>query len=225
FKRKKILTKMWMNYGKIFAEYMFIKDFRSSKKLSKNIIIENQIELEKIKNSSTPVIFISGHFSNFELMAMCIEKTGIDLATIYRPLNNKYLNPFMEKIRKKHICKKQIKKGISGTKVLLKEFKNGTSVALMIDQRVSEGISCNFFNKKAFTTTIPAQFAKKFNAKIVPIHIERIQNNNFKIKIHDSLIFDDSETIEQITTNLNQILEKMITQNPEQWIWTHSRWK
>ena len=121
--KKNIIKKMWFNYGQIFAEYIYIKKYRNSKKFSsQNIIIENQKELEKIKNNSAPVIFISGHFNNFELMAMQIEKSGIDLAAIYRPLNNKFLNPFMEHIRKSYICKKQIKKGISRTKEILKYF-------------------------------------------------------------------------------------------------------
>ena len=224
-KREKIIKSMWSNYGKIFAEYMFIKDFRNNPKISQKITIENEEELERIKKNSKPVIFISGHFNNFELMAMSIEKSGIDLAAIYRPLNNKYLNPIMENIRKKYICKKQIKKGISGTKNLLKHFKNGSSVALMIDQRVSEGVKCDFFNEKASTTTIPAQFVKKFNSEIVPIYIERIEDNNFRIKIHNALKFEKNDSIEIITLKLNKTLEKMIITNPEQWIWTHNRWK
>ena len=219
--RKKILKKMWTNYGYIFSEYMFIKNFRNNE----NLIIENQEDLEKIIKNSQPVIFISGHFSNFELMAMHLEKSGVDLAAIYRPLNNKYLNNVMEKIREKYICKKQIKKGISGTKDLLKSFKKGTSVALMIDQRVSEGIKCNFFNAEASTTTIPAQFVKKFGAKVVPIYIERIKSNNFKLVIHEPISFSNNDTINYITLTLNKILEKMIIKNPEQWIWTHNRWK
>ena len=83
-------------------------------------------------------------------MAMHLEKSGIDVAAVYRPLNNSFLNPIMEKIRRKYICKKQIKKGITGTKELLKEFKKGTSIALMIDQRVSEGIESDFFGSKSF---------------------------------------------------------------------------
>ena len=223
-KKKIILKDMWFNYGRLLAEYMFINSFRNSN-LSNNIIIENQEELNKIKNCSKPVIFISGHFNNFELMAMHLEKSGINLAAIYRPLNNIFLNPLMERIRKKYICKNQIKKGMAGTKEILRFFKKKTSIALMIDQRVSEGIQCNFFNKPAFTTTIPAQFAKKYNAKIVPIYIERINNNNFKIKIYKSLKFSKEESLESITLSLNKILESMIVKNPEQWIWTHSRWK
>ena len=221
----KIFKNMWHNYGKMFAEYMFIKDFRYSKKFEENLIIENFSILEKIKKDKEPVIFISGHFNNFELMAMQIEKAGINLAAIYRPLNNIYLNPIMEEIRKKYICKKQIKKGISGTKQILKEYKNGASIALMIDQRVSEGILSNFFGQNALTTTIPAQFVKKFNTKVVPIYIERLNNYKFKITIHDIMEFDNAHDIETITFKLNKILENMVLKNPAQWIWTHDRWK
>jgi len=224
-KKNKIIDMMWKNYGKIFSEYMFIKNFRTDPKYSKKIIVENQEELEKIKLENKPVIFISGHFSNFELMAMHLEKSNINLAAIYRPLNNIFLNPIMERIRKKYICKKQIKKGISGTKELLKEFKNGTSIALMIDQRVSEGIKSDFFGKEALTTTIPAQFIKKFNASVVPIYIERLTDNTFKLSISNTIKFLKDDSISNITLKLNKILEKMIMSNPEQWIWTHDRWK
>ena len=222
--RKTIIDKMWGNYGRIFAEYMFIKKFRHNS-LSNNIEIIGQNILDEIKNSDKPVIFISGHFNNFELMAMHLEKSGINLAAIYRPLNNRFLNPIMEKIRKNYICKKQIKKGLSGTKEILKYFKTGTSIALMIDQRVSEGIICNFFNKKALTTTIPAQFVKKFNCKVVPIYIERDRKYQFKLEIFKPIEFSKNENIETITSNLNKVLEEMIKRNPEQWIWSHSRWK
>ena len=223
--RDKIISNMWANYGKIFSEYMFIKKFREDTEFSKKIIIENQEELEKIKSQKKPVIFISGHFNNFELMAMHIEKSGINLAAVYRPLNNKFLNPLMERIRKKYICKKQIKKGISGTKELLGEFKKGTSIALMIDQRVSEGIKSDFFGKEALTTTIPAQFVKKFSASVVPIYIERLIDNTFKLQIHKTINFSKDESVNDVTKKLNKVLEKMIMTNPDQWIWTHNRWK
>ena len=225
YEKNKIINDMWVTYGKIFSEYIFINNFRNSSKLSKKIIVENQKILEEIKQKKKPVIFVSGHFDNFELMAMQIEKSGIDLAAIYRPLNNKFLNPLMENIRKKYICKKQIQKGISGTKELLREFKNGASIALMIDQRVSEGVKCDFFGKEALTTTIPAQFIKKFNAEVVPIYIERLIDDNFKIKIFNNIKFSRSDDVEKITLALNKVLEKMIINNPKQWIWTHNRWK
>ena len=168
---------------------------------------------------------IRDSFNNFELMAMHLEKSNIDLAAIYRPLNNIFLNPIMERIRKEYICKKQIKKGISGTKEILRYFKSGTSIALMVDQRVSEGIACDFFNRKAFTTTIPAQFIKKFNCKVVPIYIERIKLHQFRLEIYKPLEFSKNESAQTITTCINKNIEEMIKRNPEQWIWSHDRWK
>src|SRR6056300_658669 len=197
YKENEIFKNVWKNYGKMFAEYMFIRDFRNSQKFEQNLIIENLEILEQIKKNKEPVIFISGHFNNFELMAMQIEKSGINLAAIYRPLNNIYLNPIMENIRKKYICKKQIKKGILS----------------------------DFFGHKALTTTIPAQFVKKFNTKVVPIYIERLDNNKFKLKIHNIIEFENHHDVETITFKLNKVLENMILKNPSQWIWTHDRWK
>ena len=219
-----ITKMMWNNYGRVFAEYMFIKEFREDRS-NKNIIIEGQEILEDIKKKNRSVVFISGHLSNFELMAMHIEKSGIKLSAIYRPLNNIFLNKIMERIRKKYICKYQIKKGIGGMKKLMHLKKLNYSTALMIDQRVSQGIRSDFFNQKALTTTIPAQLVKKFKIPIVPIFIERINNINFKIVIKNPITFDNEETTKTITDKLNLVLEKMISYKPELWIWSHNRWK
>ncbi len=221
---KKITRLMWNNYGRLFAEYVFIKDFRYGQ-LAEKINIEGYEILDQIKKYNKQVIFVSGHFSNFELMAMSLEKTGIKLSTIYRPLNNIFLNGIMEGIRRKYICKYQIKKGIGGLKKLINLKKKNFSTALMIDQRLSEGILSDFFNQKALTTTIPAQLVKKFDIPVIPVHIERIKNLNFKISIKEPINFSKEETIENITLKLNQILETMILKNPEQWIWSHNRWK
>tara|TARA_B100000787_G_C16181249_1_gene291938 strand:+ start:941 stop:1801 length:861 start_codon:yes stop_codon:yes gene_type:complete len=219
-----IKKSMWNNYGRTLSEYIFLKDFRNEK-FDSNINIRGKEILELVRKEKSPVIFISGHFANFELMAMQLERSGINLVSIYRPLNNIFLNVFMEKIRKKYICKEQIKKGTSGVRDLLKLFKNGYSIALMIDQRVSEGIKCKFFNDKAFTTTIPAQFIKKFNCKVIPIYIERVNDINFNIEIENPIEFLKDTSTETITRDLNSRLEKMILKNPGQWIWSHNRWK
>jgi len=221
---QKITKSMWNNYGKVFAEFMFIKDFRSGE-LSKNIEIKGQNILDDIKFSNKQVVFISGHLSNFELMAMSIEKSGINLSAIYRPLNNFFLNRMMEKTREKYICKYQVKKGLGGLKKLILLKKKKLSTALMIDQRVSEGIFSNFFNKKALTTTIPAQLVRKFNIPIIPVNIERIGDLNFRITIGEPINFSKNETIQNITDKLNKIIEEMILKNPEAWIWSHNRWK
>ena len=219
-----IYNSMWENYGRVFAEYVFLKKFRNDQ-FTENISIEGKEILQEIIIKNQKVIFISGHFSNFELMAMQIEKMGVKVAAIYRPLNNLYLNSIMEKIRKKYICKHQIKKGVGGLKELIKLNKEGFSTALMIDQRVSQGIKSSFFNQKAYTTTIPAQLVKKFGMSVVPIFIERFDEIKFKMTVYKPLSFEENESIENITNKLNRILENMILKNPNYWIWSHNRWK
>ena len=220
----KIISKIYGNYGRILAEYPFLKAFRNNK-LNKFIEIDGLENLNKIKREKRRAVFISGHFNNFELMALQIEKAGINLCAIYRPLNNVFLNNTMEEIRENFICKNQIKKGRSGTRQIIENIKKGNSVALMIDQRVREGIKINFFGKPASTTTIPAQLIKKYKCDLVPIYIERRKNNYFKMFVSEPIKIGNNKSIKEITEHLNKILEKMILKNVDQWIWTHDRWK
>ena len=222
--QKKIINNMWENYGRILSEYSYLDKFKS-KEYEKFITIDGKEHLEEIKKSKKKVVFVSGHFNNFELMALQLENIGIDLAAIYRPLNNPFINKIIEKIRINYICKKQIKKGKSGSRKIVENLKFGTSIALMIDQRVTEGIKINFFNKPASTTTIPAQLVKKYNCPIVPVYIERINKIYFNIKVYKPLEFSEDKTIENISLELNKLLEEMVIQNPDQWILSHNRWK
>ena len=209
--------------------------FRPKEIIKKNLIKINHIKiikeniLDKISNSKRPVIFVSGHFANFELMSMELTKKNIRLATIYRPLNNFFLNPFMEFLRKKYICQNQIKKGKEGLKNLIKFVEGKHSIALMIDQRLSEGEKLDFFGSPALTTTLPAQIALKFNYEIVPIYISRKEDNKFQIEVYKPLSVEnykkDDESKIAITKKLNEIIELMIKKDPGQWILSHNRWK
>ncbi len=220
--KNEIISKMWSNYGMTFAEYIFLKKFRQT---NKHIFISGEKLLNEISKNNKPMIFISGHFANFELMSMEITKKDIPLATIYRPLNNFFLNPFMEYLRKQYICKNQIEKGQKGVKKVVEYINEKKSIALMIDQRVSEGEKINFFGKKALTTTLPAQLAFKYNLEIVPVFIKRNKNNTFNIELFDPISSKDFKNKTDLTVKLNQIIEAMIIKNPDQWIWTHNRWK
>jgi KDO2-lipid IV(A) lauroyltransferase len=221
---EKIASNVLGNYGRIFAEYVHLKNFRNDK-LEKYISIEGLEHLNNLKKTKKRAVFISGHFNNFELMAMQIEKAGIELATIYRPLNNFLLNKTMEQIRTENICKNQIKKGRAGSREIIKNLIKGKSIAIMIDQRVREGIKIDFFNNQATTTTIPAQLIKKYNCELVPVYIERRKNNYFKMFVSKPIKIDKNKSVLEITKYLNNLLERMILRNIDQWIWTHNRWK
>lgn len=227
--KDKILSDMWSNYGKVFVEYIYLHKFKNKSFKTEQLRIDGKEILEEIAREGKPVIFISAHLANFELMSMEITRQNINLATIYRPLNNIFLNFFMEYLRKKYICTNQIKKGLAGTRQAIYFLKKNYSIALMIDQRVSEGKLLPFFNKNALTTTIPAQLALKYDCNIVPIYIKRDDNNFFEIKIYKPIETKHIENNEknkiEISLKLNNLVEEMIVRDPAQWILTHNRWK
>jgi len=228
FDKEKIIKGMWSNYGRTFAEYVFLNKFskNSPKKL---VSIQGKDILDEIKEKNESVVFVSGHFANFELMAMQLSNHGINLSAIYRPLNNIFLNPLMEYLRIKYICPSQIKKGRAGMREILKKIQERHSIALMIDQRVTEGEKVLFFNQPAYTTTIPAQIALKFSSKIVPISLKRISDVKFNMVVEKPIYVQRSENqnkdILDISIKLNSVMENMIKNNPDQWIWSHNRWK
>ncbi len=217
-----IKSEMWKNYGMTFIEYAFLRFFKKNTSQTK---IDGEEVLTRLIKQKQQAIFISGHFANYEMMSMEIVKRGVQLATIYRPLNNFFLNPLMEYLRRKYVCKNQIKKGVLGVRNAIKFLKKGHSIALMIDQRVSEGERVDFFGKPALTTTLPAQLSLKFDLPIVPVFIQRDKNNKFLIKFYNEIKLEKIKNKFEITKKLNLILEDMIKKNSGQWIWTHNRWK
>ena len=224
---KKISLGMWDNIGRTFSEYVFLNNFQKN---HNHLIKLNGTEyLDEIKNSNKPAVFVSGHFSNFELLGTKLNRYGIRFCAIYRPLNNIFLNPIMEYLRLKYVCPIMIKKGRSNIRELLNKIKSGYSVIIIADQRTSEGKKIEFFNCPALTTTIPAQISLKYNCKIVPLRMERLSYNNFEMTVYKPFEYKKSDNYEKDTYNLtlqvNKQLEKMILKRPEQWLWSHNRWK
>ena len=219
--KEKVLKKMWSNYGKTFIEYVHLNYFRKN---SNHIEIVNKEIIKDLIKNNKKAIFISGHFANYELMSMELTKLNLKLATIYRPLNNIFLNPFMVNLRKKFVCKNQIKKGLNGVKHSLNYMKKNYSIALMVDQRLSEGVRLPFFNELASTTSLPAQLAIKFKCDIIPIYISRKDDDRFKMEIMKPIKINSNKK-DEITKQINEVLEKLIIRDPSQWILTHNRWK
>ena len=219
--KEKVLKKMWSNYGKTFIEYVHLNYFRKN---SNHIEIVNKEIIKDLIKNNKKAIFISGHFANYELMSMELTKLNLKLATIYRPLNNIFLNPFMVYLRKKFVCKNQIKKGLNGVKHSLNYMKKNYSIALMVDQRLSEGVRLPFFNELASTTSLPAQLAIKFKCDIIPIYISRKDDDKFKMEIMKPIKINSNKK-DEITKQINEVLEKLIIRDPSQWILTHNRWK
>ena len=225
-----IMDQMWSNYGGVFAEYMHLNFLRKNK--YNNVEIKGLAQLNELKNLKKPILFFSAHLANFELLAMYLEKKGFNISALYRPLNNPFLNPIMEYLRKKHICQNQIPKTIPGiskykyaARELISKIKKGENIALMVDQKVTQGIKVNFFGKEALTMNLPAQMAIKYNYILQPLSIKRNMENNFYIKIENPINVDNEDDEYSITCKINNKIEEIITKNPGEWIWTHDRWR
>ena len=225
----KYTKEMWCNFGRTFAEYVYLKEYRENKK--EHILINGSEILDLIKSNNIPTVFVSGHFANFELMAMELDRKNLNIAAIYRPLNNFFLNPLMEYWRKKYICNFQIPKKIpgksgNGTRQFIKAVQIKTNIAVMVDQSITQGKKIDFFGEKAFTTSIPSQLALKYNYQIVPIAIRRVKKYQFVMDIFNPISIDKKKDDEfSIGKKINEKIEEMILKNPGQWIWTHNRWK
>jgi len=228
-KEKEIMNGMWENIGRSLAEYVFLKKFREDGKSSNYVKVNGLNYLEKIRKSAEPVIFFSGHFGNIELIKMQLTIMDIKFAALHRPVNNIFLEPLKEYLRLKYVCSNYISKGRMNIREIIKKIKDGYSIAIMVDQRISEGPRVPFFTQPGHTTKIPAQLALKYRCKLVPIYIERKKDVFFEMTIHEPYEIQNTGDVEKdtydITLKINQIIEKMIIKNPNQWLWSHNRWK
>jgi KDO2-lipid IV(A) lauroyltransferase len=224
-----MINGMWKNIGRIFGEYIHINKFSIIDNSKKKIVFTNRDDAEILKKNNKPIVFFSGHFANFELMAKCLQELGFDIGAIYRPLNNIFLNPIMEFIRKKYICPIQIEKGSNGTKKLIKHISNNNPLALMVDQRLSSSIRVPFFDQPATTTITPAQLAIKYDALLVPVFLKRLEKTNFEFFIEEPLITNRTNDYDKDIFNITQIMnikiEEFIKRDPAHWLWSHDRWK
>ena len=224
-----MIDHMWKNIGRIFGEYIHINKFSIIDNSKKKIVFTNRDDAEILKKNNKPIVFFSGHFANFELMAKCLQELGFDIGAIYRPLNNIFLNPIMEFIRKKYICPIQIEKGSNGTKKLIKHISNNNPLALMVDQRLSSSIRVPFFDQPATTTITPAQLAIKYDALLVPVFLKRLEKTNFEFFIEEPLITNRTNDYDKDIFNITQIMnikiEEFIKRDPAHWLWSHDRWK
>ena len=224
-----MIDRMWKNIGRIFGEYIHINKFSIIDNNKKKIVFTNRNNAEILKKNNKPIVFFSGHFANFELMAKCLQELGFNIGAIYRPLNNIFLNPIMEFIRKKYICPIQIEKGSNGTKKLIKHISNNNPLALMVDQRLSSSIRVPFFDQPATTTITPAQLAIKYDALLVPVFLKRLEKTNFEFFIEEPLITNRTNDYDKDIFNITQIMnikiEEFIKRDPAHWLWSHDRWK
>ncbi len=212
-----ILIGMWENLGRVMMEYPHIKTI--AKHHTTIVGIE---DFKKLKDKSP--IFVSAHIGNWEICPPAfLIQTGIKVNPVYRAPNNPYVDTILNNIRKTDGALSPIPKSRSGTRNMVKTLKSGEGIGILIDQKFNEGEKLNFFGHPAMTSTHFVTLAQKFDAPIIPLRIERLKGIDFKITVTDP-ITTTNKSSNEIASATHDILEKWITQRPEQWLWLHRRW-
>ncbi len=213
-----ILKGMWDNLGRVIMEYPHLKNIG----LQKTKIINKDI-LKSYEGK--PVIFISGHFGNWECCPPAILlQLDYTLHPIYRAPNNPISDWLLNKARQVGGKLKPIPKSTAGMRQMVKALNQNVGIGMLIDQKYNEGIEVDFMGQPAMTSPIFAQLAQKYNCPIVPLHIERLNGANFQITVMPPLK-TKGRSIEEIVNESHDVLKKWIDKNPDQWLWLHRRWK
>jgi KDO2-lipid IV(A) lauroyltransferase len=226
-RRKEVLAGVWENLGRMAAEFAHLDKFDPSDP-------NGRLEFAGAEHfvatgfSGKPVIFVSGHFANWEIMTVALQHTGLKFGLVYRAANNPLVDELIIKTRGKSMSRVQVPKGDRGVRSLIDMVRAGSSLAMLVDQKLNEGITVPFLGRPAKTATAAARLALRFSAPVVPASIERLEGARFRVTIQEPIHFaptgDFSADIIRLTTLINERIGKVIMERPEQWLWFHRRW-
>ena len=215
---------MWKNLGMVATEFFHLS--KISKEKNSRIKVEGE-EIAK-KYSGKGVIFVSGHFANWEIIPLILRDYRDNVGGIYRHSNNFFVNQWVVKQRAKNTTPNQIKKGSSGAREMLSLLKENGTIAMLVDQKLSSGVEVNFFGVKSMTSDGAASLALKYGYPVIPMNVEREKGSNFKVTFHDEIKINTSDNnqdnIKEFTEEINKFLENCIRKKPEDWFWIHNRW-
>jgi KDO2-lipid IV(A) lauroyltransferase len=221
------LREMWDNLGRTAAEYAHL-DKLSMKGPNPRLELAGLEYADAAIASGKPIIFVSGHFANWETMPFAAAQYGIEGGEVYRPLNNPFVDRWMVAQRAKNGPKEQIAKGPQGTRRIFTLLRAKKAVFLLADQKTNEGIAIPFFGRDAMTTPAPAALALKLGAILMPVSNERLGGARFRMTVHPPLAFaateDHDRDIIALTALITNTLEKFVRARPSQWLWIHRRW-
>lgn len=224
--REAHIAAMWDNLGRTFAEYAHLDKFWALKPGAR-------IEIVNIEYAETAIakgkggLFVSGHCGNWEIMPRCITDRGLKGTLVYRPPNNPWVDAWISKQRRLGLPTIAAK-GADGARAIVRTLKDNAFLAMLVDQKMNEGISVPLFGRAAMTPTGAPSLSLRHRAPIVPAWCERLPNQRFRVTVYPEIPIPnsgdrDKDTYE-LALALNQFLEARIRENPANWLWLHSRW-
>jgi KDO2-lipid IV(A) lauroyltransferase len=215
----------WDNLGRMFAEFAQMDRITID---SGRVTVEHMERLTDIAASGKPVVLISGHFANFEVMAAVIVAAGIPCQVTYRATNNPYIDKRIREGRRRYGVQLFAPKGGDGAKELMIGMARGESVALMNDQKFNRGVSTPFFSHPVDTAPGPTRLALRFDTVLQPLTVERLHKARFRVVAHPPILIEDgenrTEVIEATVRSISRFIEGVVRERPQEWFWVHKRW-
>jgi KDO2-lipid IV(A) lauroyltransferase len=223
--RAALTRAQWEHLGRYFAEFMMLDRLTPA---SGRVEVVGGERLAAIARDNIPAVLISGHFSNFEIMAAVIVDSGVRCQVTYRAANNPYFDARIVRARRSYGVNLFSPKGSDGSRELLQAMSRGESIALLNDQKFNTGIAAPFFGHLAHTASGPARMALRGDGQLQPVSVQRTRGARFRVIIHEPIVLkrtgDRQADLEDAVRQVNAFVEARVRERPEEWWWTHKRW-
>jgi KDO2-lipid IV(A) lauroyltransferase len=221
-----LVKNIWANLGSIVAEYPHLRticDTHADDRLE--IVMQEPLEVFKLNGK--PAVFVTAHLGNWEISAATIAHLGVPLTVVYTALQNPHMDRLLAEARDT-LGFRTVERASAARELLLR-LKHGTSVGLLVDQRVDSGEPTPFFGKDMLTSITPAQLALRFKCDLIPVQVQRLEGARFRVIFHKPVTADDTdadttEQARQITRKINELFENWIRERPHEWMCTKRRW-
>jgi KDO2-lipid IV(A) lauroyltransferase len=221
----RLLRAQWEEFGRLIAEFPILDRIIAD---PTRVDVVGAERLAEIAAGGAPAVFISGHFSSFEIMSAVIVHAGVTCQITYRATNNPYVDERIRVNRWRYGVRLFAPKGLAGARTLLRALARGESVALMNDQKFNGGVAAPLFGVMAHTAPGPSSFALRFGIPIQPMSVQRIHKARYRVVVHESFRLEDTgdvdADIETGVRRINAFMEDRIRERPTEWFWVHKRW-
>jgi len=225
--RARILRGLWDNLGRVAGEYPHLAAITDP--ASGRVVVEGFERLDAAFRGAQGAIAFSGHLANWEVMHVMVARRAKDCTTLVRDPNNPWVRAPLERCRAVGGGRRSPKGG-QGARDLMATLRRGGLVAMLVDQRLREGVWAPFFGIEAPGPAAPAQAALRLGVALYPVTLARTGPARFRMTVHPALELppadagDTAARVRTIATEMNAWLESVIRAQPEDWLWLHRRW-
>jgi len=221
----RLLDAQWREIGRVMLEFLVLDRIVAD---PSRVEVVGGDRLRAIADSGSGAVFISGHFSAFEVMAWAILQAGIRCQVTYRATNNPYFDERIRRARYRYGVRLFAPKGLASARELMRAMARGESIALMNDQKYNAGVAAPFFGLTVHTAQGPSSYALRFGVPLQPLSVERTRKARFRVIVHDPIALDDTgdreADLETAVRRVNAFMEDRVRARPTEWFWVHRRW-